>query len=337
MLNWHKRREISPRQVARRAPSVAEKHSIAAKFRSISATVFVSLAIMAILLAASLGAYYGIYNSLSVNAADHHVTFGHVLRAINMTSVPTATVQLPAGQASPNEPQLPAGNHQGSGDHTGNTSVGVRLPAYSQSASQTNIPPTNVPLPETVLLKNVPLGKQARNLSCEFQSASDLVWYYGKPYTWEEIFMRVGHDPGGNPHKGFVGDSLDDPPGRLYPDGYGVYAEPIAAALSSLGLPAKVYYHKSAMWLKEQIATRHPVMIWAIAGMRPSSVETWTASDGTLVRGARGEHTYLVVGYNNNGVWVNNPWNGKQEFYQWRVFLQSWDTFDRMCVVVKND
>jgi len=200
------------------------------------------------------------------------------------------------------------------------------------SGSQATMPTS----PESFLLENVPVGKQERNLSCEFQSASDLAWYYRKPYTWKEVFMRVGHDPGGNPHKGFVGRSLDDPPGRLYPEGYGVYAEPIARALTDLGLSAKVYYNESVTWLKAQVASGHPVMVWATAGMAKSPVETWTALDGTLVRGARGEHTYLIVGYSKTGVWVNDPWDGEQRFYLWSIFMSSWDIFDRMSIVIED-
>jgi uncharacterized protein YvpB len=190
------------------------------------------------------------------------------------------------------------------------------------------------PLPIEALLADVPVGRQQRSLSCELQSASDLAWYHGKPYTWMEIFVRVGHDPGGNPHKGFVGASLDDPPGGIYPAGYGVYAEPIAATLWQVGLKAEVHYGKPVDWLRSQIAQGRPVMVWATAGMARSVVETWTAADGTLIRGVRGEHTYLVVGYTPDGVWVLNPWNAQRQFYESAAFLAAWDLFDRMSVTI---
>ncbi|RMD67562.1 hypothetical protein D6833_00060, partial [Candidatus Parcubacteria bacterium] len=173
------------------------------------------------------------------------------------------------------------------------------------------------PLPPKVLLEDVPIGKQTRPLNCELQSASDLAWYYGFPYTWDEIFAYVGHDPNGNPHKGFVGRSLDDPPGRLYPYGYGVYAEPIARALKQIGLPAKVHYNESREWLKEQVAAGNPVMIWATGTMEVRPVETWTTKDGVIVRGVRGEHTFLVIGYDENGVWLGDPWDGQRDYYSW--------------------
>ncbi|MDQ1300459.1 MAG: hypothetical protein QG637_377 [Chloroflexota bacterium] len=190
------------------------------------------------------------------------------------------------------------------------------------------------PLPVEVLLADVPVGRQQRSLSCELQSASDLAWYHGKPYTWLEIFLRVVHDQGGNPHKGFVGASLDDPPGGIYPAGYGVYAEPIAAVLRQIGLKAEAHYGEPAEWLRGQIAQGRPVMVWGTAGMVRRAVETWTAADGTLIRGVRGEHTYLVVGYTPTGVWALNPWNAQRQFFEWAAFLAAWDLFDRMSVTV---
>jgi len=192
-------------------------------------------------------------------------------------------------------------------------------------------------LPAEVLLTWVPQGRQARNLSCEFQSAADLAWYYGVPYTWEEIFARVGHDPGGNPHKGFVGVSLDDAPGYVYPRGYGVYAEPIAEALQSLGLDAQAHYGQSVEWLKGQVARGRPVMIWAVGGMAVRPTEEWVAQDGTTVRGVGGEHTFLVVGYDSGGVWVVDPWVGERRYFGWEPFVESWDILERMSVVVAQD
>lgn len=201
----------------------------------------------------------------------------------------------------------------------------------------TETPRPTETLPAEVLLREVPIGRQTRTLNCEFQTASDLAWYYGKPYTWEEIFQLVGHDPGGNPHKGFVGRSLDDKPGQLYPYGYGVYAEPIAEALRQLGLKATVFYNSSREWLMAQLADGRPVMIWATSEMTIRPVATWTASDGTVVKGVAGEHTFLAIGYNTQGVWLIDPWEGQRRHFGWNTFLASWDLLDRMAIVITDE
>ena len=196
--------------------------------------------------------------------------------------------------------------------------------------------PTTTAIPSQVRLEGIPIGKQARKLSCELQTASDLAWFYGVPYSWEELFLHVGHDPGGNPHVGFAGRSLNDSPGQLYPYGYGVYAEPIAAALRELGLDARVHYNESRGWLQERIAAGHPVMIWAVGGMRVAPIEEWIAADGTVVRAVRLEHTFLVVGYDPGGVWVHDPWDAKERFYSWEQFEASWDLLERMSVTLQG-
>lgn len=192
-------------------------------------------------------------------------------------------------------------------------------------------------IPSALLLENVPVGQQTRPLNCEFQSASDLVWYYGYPWQWDEIFEYTGHDPGGNPHVGFVGRSFDDSPGQLYPNGYGVYAEPIARALNEVGLNAEVHYGQSSQWLKEQLAEANPVMVWATAYMNLSPIEYWTAQDGTQVKAVRGEHTYLVIGYDDHYVWVADPADGQRHSYAWATFLDSWGLFDRMSLIINDE
>ncbi len=215
------------------------------------------------------------------------------------------------------------------------TGVVIDLLPTPSPTSVATATPTSAP-PDQVLLEKVPIGKQTRPLNCEFQSASDLLWYYGLPYAWDEIFALVGYDAGGNPHRGFVGYSFDDPPGQLYPNGYGVYAEPLARGLAKIGVHAEVHYNESADWLKAQLQQGHPVMIWATANMMPRQPEYWTAADGQRIKAVRGEHTYLVIGYDPRGVWVADPWDGRRHHYPWQTFLESWSILDRMALVIRD-
>jgi uncharacterized protein YvpB len=196
-------------------------------------------------------------------------------------------------------------------------------------------PAADAPLPAMILLEGVPAGRQARNLSCEVQSASDLARYYGVRCTWQDLLRRVGQDPGGNPQKGFVGN-INDAPGQLYPSGYGVYAEPIARALREFGLPAAAHYDESRDWLRAQLAAGRPVVVWVTGRMMPRPVSVWRAQDGTLVRAVRYEHTVLAIGYRPEGIWVIDPWVGQRLYYPWSAFLASWDILGRMAVVVEQ-
>lgn len=241
------------------------------------------------------------------------------------------------GRIAEAAPRAAAGEHRDRTNSTGGVLVVTPTPTSMPRATAADLLRPSAALPSEVLLRAVPIGKQTRTLNCEFQAASDLAWYYGRPFTWEEIFQYVGHDPGGNPHKGFVGRSFDDQPGQVYPFGYGVYAEPIAQAFARLGLKAEVFYHQPREWLMAQIADGRPVMIWATSNMTIRPVVTWTAADGVIVKGVPGEHTYLAIGYDAAGVWLTDPWDGQQRHFAWDVFLASWDLLDRMALVVSGD
>ena len=46
----------------------------------------------------------------------------------------------------------------------------------------------------------------------------------------------------------------------------------------------------------------------------------------------REEHTYSVVGYDGEGVWANDPWDGARKHYAWDTFLHSWALLGYMAV-----
>ena len=197
--------------------------------------------------------------------------------------------------------------------------------------------PLTTPPPASAAIEGVPAGKQERRLSCEFQSASDLAWFYGVPASWQDLFLKVGHDPNGDPQQGFVGRSFDDPPGSIYPDGYGVYADPLVGALREYGLNAEAHYNEGKEWLIRQIADGRPVMIWATYGMQRSEVTTWRTKDGAHeIKAVRLEHSYIVIGYDPEAVTVNDPYDGRTYQFTWAEFLQSWSYLDQMAIVINE-
>lgn len=219
----------------------------------------------------------------------------------------------------------------------------TRSPTAIPSVTATLIPgadrtPANQPSATATmhLIEGVPAGRQTRQLNCEFQSARDLASYYGIELTWEQLFMRVGFDSNGDPYKGVVGRSFDDPPGNLYPDGYGVYADPVARGLSELGVPARAFRNVDQTWLRNEINAGRPVIVWATAGMRLSERTGWYTRDHSKwVDAVRGEHTYIVVGYDASGIYVNDPLIGQRSYYSWQAFLDSWMLLDFMAISVR--
>lgn len=200
-------------------------------------------------------------------------------------------------------------------------------PAYSQLDSFT------APPMETVFLE-VASGSQERNLNCEYQSAADLATYHGWNITWRDIFIVSGPDVGGDPNRGFVGKSIDDPPGSMFPNGYGVYAEPVARGLRRLGIQAVAHREKDIDWLKSRVSAGYPVAVWATYGMVVRPVVQWQTGDGMTVKGVPYQHTFTVIGYDANSVWVNDPYDGTRQRYSWQTFDAAWALLDRMALTI---
>lgn len=205
------------------------------------------------------------------------------------------------------------------------------LPSATALPTATPIPA----LPATVRLE-VPNRKQERTLNCELRSATDLAEFYGILFTWESLFAKVGYDPNGDPNVGFVGRSIDDPSGGIYPNGYGVHALPIARGLQAMGLNAVAHRGQTREWLQTTLAGGDPVLVWATGGLDPSHRVEWQTRDGRTVWGVPFEHTFTAVGYDSDGIWLNDPFGGTTDYYPWARFEPAWALLDTMAVTIQE-
>jgi uncharacterized protein YvpB len=190
-------------------------------------------------------------------------------------------------------------------------------------------PDSGAPLPERVRL-DVDGRAQERSLSCESRSAVDLLAHYGIAVT-EDAF-RLGLPVSDNPDEGFVGD-VDGPGERLPPAGYGVHAEPIAARLTALGLPSRAERGRDLAWLRRQLATGRPVIVWATGQLDAPHPVRMTDARGRPFTAVRGEHTYLAVGYARGRILLLDAATGARKEVFARRFDASWATLGRMAVV----
>lgn len=147
---------------------------------------------------------------------------------------------------------------------------------------------------------------------CEVTSLAMLLQYAGvtvdKMTLADEITTIPFLDANGlrgNPNDGFVGDiySFDNP-------GYGVYHAPIAALAQSY-LPDRIIdlTGGSIDSVYNMIDKGSPV--WVITNSRfsqlpESEFTTWQTSSGEIQITYR-EHSVLVVGYDENNVYINDP------------------------------
>ena len=185
--------------------------------------------------------------------------------------------------------------------------------------------------PPSVMVEGVVGHPQQRNLSCESRSSTDLAAYWGADFTEDEFFRQLPKSD--NPHRGFVGD-VDMPPGSMPPLGYGVYAEPIAATLRSFGLDAEAHRGMELDALREELAAQRPVIVWATYSMQLPGTETWVSSDGMASTVVRWQHTFVAMGYDQNGLHLVDAFDGAAKRFSYEAFIAAWDQLGRMAVTV---
>lgn len=186
-------------------------------------------------------------------------------------------------------------------------------------------------LPPVAMAEGLIGHPQQRNLSCESRSATDLAAYWGSSFTEHAFFHRLPKSD--NPHRGFVGD-VDMPAGSMPPVGYGVYAGPVAATLRSFGMDAEARAAMTVDALKEELAAQRPVIVWATYDMQLPGREIWVSSDGAASTVVRWQHTFIVVGYDEDAIYAVDAYDGVTKTFSSEAFVTAWELLDRMAVVV---
>ncbi|OYW84223.1 hypothetical protein B7Z17_04440, partial [Candidatus Saccharibacteria bacterium 32-49-10] len=167
---------------------------------------------------------------------------------------------------------------------------------------------------------DVPYYRQAYAQSCEAATLRMALAYRGIQSSDWDILQRFGYAPShkdkqnniwGDPQKGFVGDVNGD---QRDGTGWGVYAEPVAAATRSFGRSASTIYGVSASFLAQQIYDGNPVILWGIWG-GSAEIQTWQTPEGGTVSGPFPMHVRLVTGVvgepgNPMGFYVHDPITG---------------------------
>jgi uncharacterized protein YvpB len=150
-----------------------------------------------------------------------------------------------------------------------------------------------------VVRLNVPYYRQPYSLSCEATSLRMALAHYGISASEMDIAGRFGYAPrprdtGTNswddPYSMFVGDIN----GTMGVTGWGVYAEPVAAAARSFGRDATAYRGVSVNFIAQQIHAGFPVVAWGTT--YPVRPDSWNTSSRGVVSAPRSEHARLIVG-----------------------------------------
>lgn len=175
---------------------------------------------------------------------------------------------------------------------------------------------------------NVPRDKQDYRLTCEASAASMVANFYGVFLSEREIIAALPRDE--NPNLGFRG-KLDGVPGGL--TDYGVYAEPIREILRANGLEA-TYVENGLEGIKRALDRRHPVIAWITHRLRVQEPVEITLSTGQRIKMVNYQHTVVVTGYNQEGFWANDPYDGQEYFYKGPSFARALGYLDNMALEV---
>ncbi|MDM5153484.1 C39 family peptidase [Bacillus sp. DX1.1] len=194
---------------------------------------------------------------------------------------------------------------------------------------------------ETAMIENVPFIKQLPELprGCEVTSLAMLLQYKDVQVDKMKLASEINRVPfkennlRGNPHEGFVGNiyTKSEP-------GYGVYHEPIFE-LAERYVPEKTIdlTGRDIEDIYKVISSGSPV--WVIANttfqsLAEDSFETWNTNAGDL-KITYYEHSAIIVGYDQNFVYINDPLANKPNKKVSRAqFEKAWEQMGKQAITI---
>ena len=190
----------------------------------------------------------------------------------------------------------------------------------------------------------IPVISQWPNLptGCEATSLTMLLNFFGTNLTKEQVVSMQPSGPnlyrvngvlyGADPNKEFIGSPYDS-------HSFGIYHQPFIPIIEAYfpnrsenlsgGLVSDLY---------SAIDSGRPVLVWATVGMvQVTPGIKWTLEDGTVFQWKNGNHALLLVGYTDTQVIMNDPWTGKEEYYNKAVFEDRWTAMGKQALTVKAE
>lgn len=195
--------------------------------------------------------------------------------------------------------------------------------ATTTKMTTTGMPPSN--LKDIVL--NVPIIAQFPGFptGCESVSAVMVLNYYNEPITvsnfinqhltkknnfWRKDGVLYGPDP----YKYFIGNPTTS-------NSYGCMAPVIEKALISyFGSNTRV--KNTTGTSLPDLCTKYidqgsPVLVWATIGMiKTEPGQSWKLEDGSTFTWPTNEHCMVLIGYDDNRYYFNDPYRGTVKSYQ---------------------
>lgn len=222
---------------------------------------------------------------------------------------------------------------------------------YSQISKENcydTLPPENQRYPDSYMIKNVPYINQfslGYPTGCEDVSATMLLQYYGYKVTCQSMIDNTkmgskkyqgadGKWYGANPFEEFVGH----PTGRQKDGNYGVFAKPIAQAMRVYaGSRVKNISGCSENDLFKNVSLGRPVLVWCTNGGKNliDGVD-WYYPDGSgKFHELVGQHCAVLIGYDENYVYLNDPAAGRNARQSKTQFIKIWKQLYSQAIIIE--
>jgi len=191
-----------------------------------------------------------------------------------------------------------------------NEAIAVPIPIPSEKGAL-------LPVPALCQYPTLPTG-------CEATAAAMVLQFYGEEISpeafakdWlscsEDFYSYFGKSYGPDPNKVFAGDPFSS-------NAYGCFAGPIADAVrrNSSACTAEILEGRTLEELcTDYIDEGMPLLIWATSSMRASEPgNSWYLDHKTPFTWIAGEHCLVLVGYDEQFYFLNDPASGSTVGYQ---------------------
>lgn len=191
----------------------------------------------------------------------------------------------------------------------------------------------------TVMIDNFPTYSQFPNYpnGCETVALYLMLKYYGVNVSPETLVNNLkkgdgvhwedGIRYGGDPEIEFVGDPRDQ-------HGYGVYQKPIINLANKYKSGMVDYTGHSLSQVLELVRSGKPVQVWVSINLKNTSVcADWVhKSTGKKINWICNLHSVVVVGFDDNYVYVSDPYSGSIKKYGRSQFQKIYNLFGKRAI-----
>ena len=192
------------------------------------------------------------------------------------------------------------------------------------------------------MINNFPTYSQFPNYpnGCETVALYLMLKYYGVNVSPETLVNNLkkgdgvhwenGIRYGGDPEIEFVGDPRDA-------HGYGVYQKPIINLASKYKSGMTDYTGHSLSQVLELVRSGKPVQVWVSINLKNTSVcANWThKASRKTINWICNLHSVVIVGFNDNYVYVSDPYTGSIKKYGRTQFQKMYNLFGKRAIYFK--